>query len=87
MEVSPFSIAVSSSSSSSSSQAVIRSLSSSSHTSSLVFLRNNYYKTRHIKAKSSGNSAVRASLSGDSGIHSRSLSVNEFVAHFECTPS
>ena len=65
MEAPTFSIAVSSSSSSS--RTVFRSLSSSAHTSSLFFLRNNHYKTRHLKVKSSGKFAVRASLSGDSG--------------------
>ncbi|XP_022975804.1 imidazole glycerol phosphate synthase hisHF, chloroplastic-like isoform X1 [Cucurbita maxima] len=65
MEAPPFSVAVSSSSSSSS-RTVFRSLSSSAHTSSLFFLRNNHYKTRHLKVNSSGKFAVRASLGGDS---------------------
>ncbi|XP_023522104.1 imidazole glycerol phosphate synthase hisHF, chloroplastic-like [Cucurbita pepo subsp. pepo] len=60
MEAPPFSIAVSSS------RTVIRSFPSSFHTSSLVFLRNNRYKTCHLKVKSTGKFAVRASFSGDS---------------------
>lgn len=86
MEAPPFSIAVSSSSSSSS-QSVFRSLSSLSYTSSLICLRNNRYKGRHLKVKCSGKFAVRASFGGDSGTLSLSLSANEFFAHFKCSPS